>query len=97
MNKELKIDVVSKDVTYKELDALLTNPIERIAKNYEKWCYECIKNVTGDDLTGKSESELREYFSEDRPIIAATRGMGLVTLVYKGHIFNTYRSQLEDI
>lgn len=97
MNNEVKINVVSKDVTYKEWDALLTNPIERIAKNYEKWCYECIKNVTGDDLTGKSESELREYFSEDRPIIAAARGFGIVTLAYKGYIFNIYRSQLEDI
>ena len=93
MNKELKISIVSKDVTYKELDALLTNPIERIAKNYEKWCYECIKSVTGDDLTGKSEAELREYFGYDIPAIIVARD--IVTLVYKGHIFNKHRSELE--
>ena len=95
MNEELKINVVSKDVTYKELDASLTNSIETIAKNYEKWCYECIKSVTGDDLTGKSEAELREYFGYDIPIITAPVSCDIVTLVYKGHIFNKHRSELE--
>ena len=95
MNDELKINVVSKDVTYKELDEQLTNNAYKTAKNYETWLYECIRDVTGDDLTGKSEAELREYFGYDIPIITAPVSCDIVTLVYKGHIFNKRRSELE--
>ena len=95
MNRELKINVVSKDVTYKELDEQLTNPTYKTAKNYENWCYECVKSVTGDDLTGKSESELREYFCNIKPNILTTDWVDVLALVYRGHIFLKRRSELE--
>ena len=97
MNKELKINIVSKDVTCKELDASLSNAIETIANNYENWCYECIKSVTGDDLTGKSESELHEYFCNVKPNILTTDWADVLALVYRGHIFLKRRSELESV
>ena len=95
MNTE--VNIVSKDVTYKELDASLTDPIETIAKNYEKWCYECIKSVSGNDLTDKSERELREFFGNDKPILLATNWADVVSLVYKNNVFIKRRSELESV
>ena len=82
----MNIKIVSKDVTYKELDETLSDPIATIARNYEKWCYECIKSITGDDLTGKSESELREYFGEDVPNLLITDWADVNLPIYVGVI-----------
>ena len=97
MNNELKIYIVSKDVKYKELDESLSNSTEKIAKNYEKWCYECIKTVTGDDLTDKSEHELRGYFCNVKPNILTTDWADVLALVYRGHVFLKRRSELESV
>lgn len=93
---DVKINTVPNDVTYSEIERSLMSPAEKTAKNYDNWAYECIKSITGDDLSGKTTSELYEYFGEDKPIMTACRG-GIVNFIYKNHIFSKRRSELEEI
>lgn len=93
----MNIKVIPKDATYEEVESSLNeNNAYKTAKNYENWIFDCVKEVTGDDLRGKSEEELRIYFGDDRPILSAFRG-DLVTVQYKNKIFTINRSQLEVI
>ena len=93
----MKITVIPKDSSYGEVESSLNNNnAYKTAKNYENWIFDCVKEVTGDDLRGKSEEELRRYFGDDRPILKAFRG-NLVTVQYKNKIFTINRAQLEVI
>ena len=101
----MNINVIPKNASYGEVESSLNeNNAYKTAKNYENWIFDCVKEVTGDDLRGKSEEELRTYFESELPIVFESeraivsdfRG-NLVTLQYKNKIFTINRSQLEVV